>query len=206
MEEGVALPTITAAVDSRFLSALKDQRVKAASVYRTSNEKRAGGMDSAGFLSKLEKALYASKICSYAQGFSLMKETSKKRNYDLNLAEIARIWRGGCIIRAVFLDRIRTAFSENNRLVNLLMDACFQNDIQDAREAWKDVLITALQHGVPTPALSASYAYFLSYTCESLPANLIQGQRDYFGAHTYERINQSGIFHTQWPSPKASPS
>ncbi len=198
MEEGVAIPTITAAVDARTLSSLKEERVKAAKIYSSlSWKKEKGGKE---LIDKLMLALYASKICSYAQGFALMNAVSKISNYNLNLSEIARIWKGGCIIRAIFLDRIRKAFADNPSLTNLLIDPGFQQDLLKSASAWQDVLVFAVTHGIPAPAISVSFAYFTSYVTENLPANLIQAQRDFFGAHTYERIDKPGIFHTHWPS------
>lgn len=197
MEEGVAVPTITAAVDARTLSSLKDERVKAAKAYSSLSWKKS---EKAGkeLVEKLMLALYASKICSYAQGFALMSAVSKSQNYGLNLSEIARIWKGGCIIRAVFLDRIRKAFNDNPSLPNLLVDPSFQQDMTKSAQAWQDVLSFALSHGIPTPAMSVSFNYFASYVTESLPANLIQAQRDFFGAHTFERTDKAGIFHNIW--------
>lgn len=197
MEEGVAVPTITAAVDARTLSSLKDERVKAAKSYSALSWKKT---EKAGkeLVEKLMLALYASKICSYAQGFALMSAVSKTENYGLNLSEVARIWKGGCIIRAVFLDRIRKAFNDNPSLPNLLVDPSFQQDMTKSAQAWQDVLTFAVSHGIPTPAMSVSFNYFASYVTESLPANLIQAQRDFFGAHTFERTDKAGIFHNIW--------
>lgn len=211
MDEGVAIPTITAAVDARILSSLKDERAKAARAYqdifstsfrgeaeksRIKNEISPSGRND--FTEKLMLALYASKICSYAQGFALMGTVSKTNHYNLNLAEIARIWKGGCIIRAIFLDRIRKAFTQQPDLPNLLMDPSFQQDLLQSAAPWQEVLTFAISRGIPVPAMGASFAYFSSYRTASLPANLIQAQRDFFGAHTYERTDRPGIFHTHW--------
>ncbi|MFA7002038.1 MAG: NADP-dependent phosphogluconate dehydrogenase, partial [Candidatus Omnitrophota bacterium] len=197
MDEGVAIPTITAAVDARILSSLKAQRLEAAQKYSGLSFAEPAAPDTE-FLSKLMRALYASKICSYAQGFALMQTVSQTRGYGLNLAEVARIWKGGCIIRAVFLDRIRRAFSDRADLVNLVVDDGFREDLTGSAGAWREVLAFATARGIPVPAMSASFAYFTSYVTGALPANLIQAQRDYFGAHTYERTDKPGIFHTHW--------
>ncbi len=197
MEEAVAIPTITAAVDARILSSQKEERLYAASVYPSLKSKSAPKME-IEMLSKLMKALYAAKICSYAQGFALMKAASDHYDYALNLGEIARIWKGGCIIRAVFLDRIRQAYQRQPDLKNLLIDPGFKKDMESSLNDWKDVLRLGLDHGIPMPAMNASYSYFASYVTAQGSANLIQAQRDYFGAHTYERTDKPGIFHTKW--------
>lgn len=197
LDEGIAIPTITAAVDARMLSARKEERVLAASLYPPIQSVKAV-KPSAAFLNSLMKALYASKICSYAQGFALMKAASEHYSYALNLSEIGRIWKGGCIIRAVFLDRIRQAYQSQPNLKNLILDPGFQKDLASSLEDWKEVLRFGLDHGIAMPAMSASYAYFASLVTAEGSANLIQAQRDFFGAHTYERTDKPGIFHTTW--------
>lgn len=198
LELGVTLPTITAAVNARIMSSIKDERVAAAQELTGPTGKYDG--DTKAFISKIRDALYCSKICSYAQGMALLAKASSEYNYNLNLSEISRIWKGGCIIRAGFLDKIKVAFNENPQLANLLLAPEFKQTILDRQGAWRDVLATANQLGIPVPAFSASLDYFDSYRRASLPQNLTQAQRDYFGAHTYERIDKprGEFFHTQW--------
>jgi 6-phosphogluconate dehydrogenase len=143
-------------------------------------------------------ALYASKICSYAQGMSLLKRASEEYNYNLDLGTIAKIWRAGCIIRARFLNDITNAYNRNRELPNLLVDGEFQKTINERQESWRFVIMCAIELGIPMPAMSASLAYYDSYRSERLPANLIQAQRDFFGAHTFERVDKAGIFHADW--------
>ncbi|KAL4185782.1 hypothetical protein AMTRI_Chr10g232410 [Amborella trichopoda] len=199
----VAAPTIASSLDSRFLSGLKDERVEAAKVFKH------GGMDDIisgdhGFVDKskliddVRKALYASKICSYAQGMNLIRAKSVEKGWDLKLGELARIWKGGCIIRAIFLDRIKQAYDRNSELANLLVDPEFAKEIVERQSAWRRVVCLAINSGISTPGMCASLAYFDTYRRERLPANLVQAQRDYFGAHTYERTDMPGSFHTEW--------
>jgi 6-phosphogluconate dehydrogenase len=197
LDLGLPIPTITAAVDARLLSAMKDQRLKAAEVYdRPAPYAALPSVQQ--LIDDVRRALYAAKICSYAQGFAMLAAASKQYSYALNMGEISRIWKGGCIIRAIFLDRIRAAFERNPALANLLVDPDFSREIKERHEALRRVIALALQHGIPTPAFSASLAYFDSYRSPRLPANLLQGQRDYFGAHTYQRTDKPGTFHTEW--------
>lgn len=156
--------------------------------------------DKAEFLSHLENALYASKIVSYAQGFDLMKTTSKTYDWKLNFVNIAKIWRGGCIIRSKFLNNIMEAYNKDENLVNLIFDDFFKNAIELAIDSWRIVVSEAVKFGIPTPAMSSALFYFDSYTTAMLPTSLIQAQRDYFGAHTYERIDrdEGEFFHTNW--------
>jgi 6-phosphogluconate dehydrogenase len=193
---GAAIPTITAAVDGRILSSQKDERVAAAKILAGPTAKFSG--DKKKLIAAVRDALYASKICSYAQGMHMLKKASEEYNYNLHLAEIAKIWRAGCIIRAKLLNDITNAYRRNPHLSNLLVDAEFQKAISARQEAWRFALKTAIELGVPMPAMSASLAYYDSYRCASLPANLIQAQRDFFGAHTFERIDKTGIFHADW--------
>ncbi|MDZ7362771.1 MAG: NADP-dependent phosphogluconate dehydrogenase [candidate division KSB1 bacterium] len=193
---GAAIPTITAAVDGRILSSQKEERVAAAKILAGPAAKYSG--DKKKLIEAVREALYASKICSYAQGMHMLKKASVEYNYNLNLAEIAKIWRAGCIIRAKLLNDITNAYHRNPHLPNLLIDAEFQKAINARQEAWRFALQTAIELGVPVPAMSASLAYYDSYRCASLPANLIQAQRDFFGAHTFERIDKAGVFHAAW--------
>ncbi|XP_057530917.1 6-phosphogluconate dehydrogenase, decarboxylating 1-like [Amaranthus tricolor] len=197
----VAAPTIAASLDSRFLSGLKEERVEASKVFK------AGGIDNIFVDQEVDKkkliddvrqALYASKICSYAQGMNLIRAKSVEKGWDLKLGELARIWKGGCIIRAIFLDRIKKAYDRNPNLANLLIDPEFSKEMIERQSAWRRVVCLAINSGISTPGMSTSLAYFDSYRRERLPANLVQAQRDYFGAHTYERIDISGAFHTEW--------
>jgi 6-phosphogluconate dehydrogenase len=193
---GAAIPTITAAVDGRILSSQKDERVQAAKILRGPAAKYSGNTQK--LIDGVRDALYASKVCSYAQGMHMLKKASEEYNYNLNLAEIAKIWRAGCIIRAKLLNDITNAYRRNSNLPNLLIDNEFQKAINDRQEAWRFALKTAIELGVPMPAMSASLAYYDSYRCANLPANLIQAQRDFFGAHTFERVDKAGIFHADW--------
>ncbi|MFN8545775.1 MAG: NADP-dependent phosphogluconate dehydrogenase [Candidatus Binatia bacterium] len=197
LDLGVPIPTITAAVDARILSAMADVRGRAAKAYRGPAVPRAARRT---LLGQLRSALYAAKICSYAQGFDLLRHASSAFHYGLDLAEIARIWKGGCIIRAAFLDRIRQAFGRDGGLPNLLLDADFAKDIRRRADDWRAVVSLAARGGMTPPALAASLAYFDAVRRPRLPTNLIQAQRDFFGAHTYERVDRPGIFHTDWSS------
>jgi 6-phosphogluconate dehydrogenase len=196
LELGVAIPTITAAVNARILSSIRDERIAASKVITGPNAKYGG--DIAAFVNMVRDALYCSKICSYAQGMALLSTASKTYNWDLNLGEMARIWKGGCIIRAGFLNKIKKAFDENPALPNLLLAPEFKQTILDRQAAWREVIVTAAKLGIPVPAFSASLDYFDSYRRDRLPQNLTQAQRDYFGAHTYKRIDKEGSFHTEW--------
>ncbi|GAA0141104.1 hypothetical protein Leryth_002176 [Lithospermum erythrorhizon] len=197
----VAAPTIASSLDSRFLSGLKDERVQASKVFKSggideslSNQ----SVDKKKLIDDVRQALYASKICSYAQGMNLLRAKSVEKGWDLKLGELARIWKGGCIIRAIFLDRIKQAYDRNAELANLLVDPEFAKEMIERQAAWRRVVCLAVNAGISTPGMSSSLAYFDSYRRESLPANLVQAQRDYFGAHTYERTDMPGAFHTEW--------
>ncbi|MEG4508232.1 decarboxylating NADP(+)-dependent phosphogluconate dehydrogenase [Microcoleus sp. F6_B4] len=198
LELGVSIPTIIAAVNARIMSSYKDERVKASQALTGPSGKYEG--DTKEFVNKVRDALYCSKICSYAQGMALLSAASKSYNYDLSLSEISRIWKGGCIIRAGFLDKIKTAFKDDPALPNLLLAPEFKQTILDRQSAWRDVLATACQLGIAVPAFSASLDYFDSYRRARLPQNLTQAQRDYFGAHTYERTDKprGEFFHSEW--------
>ena len=198
LELGVPIPTIYAAVNARVMSAYKDERVAAAKELPGPGETYPG--DAALFVDKVRDALYCSKMCSYAQGMALIAKASQEFNYNISLPESARIWKGGCIIRASFLDKIRKAFAENPGLPNLLLAPEFKQSILDRQEAWREVLVLANKLGIPVPAFSSSLDYFDSYRRANLPQNLTQAQRDYFGAHTYERTDKprGEFFHTEW--------
>jgi 6-phosphogluconate dehydrogenase len=193
---GYPIPTINAAVEARILSALKKERVPAARVFPRRQPELNGSREQ--FIDKIEAALYASKICSYAQGMGLLGMASREADYHLNLARIALIWRGGCIIRAGFLNDVSRAFQDHPDLANLLLAPFFRDAILEREPVWREVVCEGIRMGIPLGGMSASLAYFDSYRSERLPANLIQGQRDLFGAHTYERIDSEGIFHTHW--------
>ncbi len=196
LDLGVPIPTINSAVSERHLSGYKAERVAASAIL--SGPEVAFNGDRTAFIQAVGDALYAAKVCSYAQGFALMRKASQEYGYDLNYGEIARIWRGGCIIRASFLDDIRQAFQHNPDLPNLLVDPAFAGRVNQAQAALRQVVAQAALNGVPCPAMAASLAYYDSYRSERLPANLIQAQRDYFGAHTYQRVDEEGTFHTEW--------
>ena len=196
LDLGVCTPTITEAVFARCISAIKDQRVAASKVLSGPSSKYDG--DQAEFVEAIRQALYASKICSYAQGFAMMDEAQKEYSWPLNFGGIAKIWRGGCIIRARFLHCITDAFTRNPKLANLMLDPFFKDVLESSQANWRKVVAAAATLGLPAPAFSSALAYFDSYRRATLPANLIQAQRDYFGAHTYERIDKPGVFHTEW--------
>lgn len=195
LELGVPVPTITAAVDARLLSSKREERLAAAQIYPRSYEPLAGAED---WIARIEAALYVSKICSYAQGFTMLKAASEQFHYELDMGEIARIWKGGCIIRAAFLDRLRQTFRDEPHLANLLVSKIFQEELQANLTAWREVIGLAIERRIAVPAMAASLNYFESYTREISPANLIQAQRDYFGAHTFERLDRAGNFHVNW--------
>ena len=193
---GSPIPTINSAVEGRIISAYKDERVPASKILTGPKASFSGDPDK--LIDAVRQALYASKICSYAQGMALLRAASRDYEYNLDLKECSRIWRGGCIIRASFLDLITEAFKRNPDLPNLLLDDFFRGEVESRLDAWRYVVKTAVENGVPTLGFSASLAYYDAYRSERLPANLIQAQRDYFGAHTYERLDKPGSFHTEW--------
>ena len=195
---GQPLTLIGEAVFARCLSAIKDERVEAAKVIK--GKTLDAKLDKKAFVDDLREALYASKIVSYAQGYQLMRAAADEYKWNLNYGGIALMWRGGCIIRSVFLGDIKKAFDQNPNLVNLLLDPFFNNEIEKAQASWRRVITAAVSLGIPVPALSAALAYFDGYRTERLPANLLQAQRDYFGAHTYERVDKprGQFFHTNW--------
>jgi 6-phosphogluconate dehydrogenase len=193
---GEPIPTIIAALHGRALSSLSEERKLAQKVYHTGVNKIAG--EPAEWIDRIGAAMYASKICSYAQGFALLRIASVESGYNLNLGNIASIWRGGCIIRAKFLDRIRNAFENQPDLRNLLLDESFVVEINERVDAWRDIASTAVKAGISLPAMTASLAYFEAMRRALLPTNLIQAQRDFFGAHTYYRNDMEGTYHTIW--------
>lgn len=198
LDRGIPVTLIGEAVYARCLSALKDERVRASKILDGPKDKKYTG-DKKEFLAQLGQALYASKIVSYAQGFMLMRQAAKENNWDLNNAGIALMWRGGCIIRSVFLGKIKEAYTKNPQLENLLFDPFFQEATAKAQDAWRNVIAQAVLMGIPTPALSTALNFYDGLRHEKLPANLLQAQRDYFGAHTYELLDAPGKWiHTNW--------
>ena len=197
LDLGVPLPLITESVFARFISALKEERVAASRILPGPDAKEFAG-DKEAMIEAIRKALYMSKICSYAQGFAQMREASEFYNWNLDYGKIAMIWRGGCIIRAQFLQKIKEAYDKSPDLKNLLLDDYFNEIVREYHTALREVVAISVKHGIPVPAFSSAIAYYDSYRSENLPANLIQAQRDYFGAHTYQRKDKEGIFHTQW--------
>ncbi|MFJ5713837.1 NADP-dependent phosphogluconate dehydrogenase [Neobacillus sp. NPDC093127] len=197
LDLGVPLSIITESVFSRFLSAMKDERVRASKVLRGPAANEFAG-NKQEFIELIRKTLYLSKIISYAQGFAQLKKASEEYDWNLNPGEISMIFRGGCIIRAAFLQNIKEAYDRNPDLDNLLMDSYFQAIVADYQDAAREVVTIAIKAGIPVPGLSSALAYYDSYRSEVLPANLLQAQRDYFGAHTYQRVDREGAFHTEW--------
>ena len=196
LDLGVAAPTIAEAVFARCVSAIKSERVEAAKLLAGPGTVFTG--DRKEFVEAIRDALYASKICSYAQGFSLLRAAAAEYKWDLRYGEIASIWRGGCIIRARFLGRIKEAYDRDPGLANLILDPYFCGAATAAQPKWRRIVATATELGVPIPAFSSALSWFDSYRSARLPANMIQAQRDYFGAHTYERVDRPGSFHTEW--------
>jgi len=196
LDLGVPAQTIAIAVFARMMSALKAERVVAAKVLKGPATKFDG--DAKAFVEMIRQALYASKICSYAQGFQLLRAAHQEFGWNLQFGTIASLWRAGCIIRAQFLSKIRDAYGRDPALPNLLLDPYFAGAIERTSAGWRKVVATAAEVGVPVPAFSSALAYYDSYRSASLPANLLQAQRDFFGAHTYRRIDRDGVFHTQW--------
>src|SRR5215468_6565083 len=197
IKQYVVISTIDAAVEARVISSRKEERVAASEILPQPRVRAFKG-NRTRLIDAVRDALYASKIVSYAQGMELLRSGSTEYKWNLNLSDIATIWRGGCIIRAKFLNRIVEAYQRDPALHNLLLDKYFTRIIRKAQRNWRVAVSTAIKHGVAVPAFSASLAYFDSYRCDRLPANLLQAQRDFFGAHTYERIDKPGVFHTEW--------
>ena len=197
LDLGVPLPLITESVFARYISAYKEERVQASKILSRTNDFEFTG-DKKELVEKIREALYFSKIMSYAQGFAQLRVASKEFDWDLPFGEIAKIWRAGCIIRARFLQKITDAYDKNPEIENLLLDDYFVEITKKYQQSVRDVVALAVQAGVPVPTFSSAIAYFDSYRAERLPANIIQAQRDYFGAHTYERVDKEGIFHYSW--------
>lgn len=199
LDMGVPAPTVAEAVFARCLSAVKEERVAASAILKGPSKKFDG--DKKAFVNAIRDALYCSKICSYAQGFQLMREAQKEYNWTLNFGEIAQIFRGGCIIRAAFLQKITEAYARDENLANLLLDPFFKDQVEKSQDNWRKVISTAVEFGVSIPTFSSALSYFDGYRTASLPQNLLQSQRDYFGAHTYERVDKSRgeFFHLDWP-------
>ena len=193
---GAPIPTVNAAVEARLISAQKIERVAASRILTGPSARYQGNR--AALITAARQALYASKITSYAQGMALLRMASAEYHYDIDLAEVARIWRAGCIIRASLLEDIRRAFARAPQLVNLLVDDAFSQAVNERQQGWRDMVQAAVGLGIPVPATGASLAYYDAYRSARLPANLTQGQRDFFGAHTYRRTDRDGVFHTQW--------
>ncbi|MCU9615192.1 NADP-dependent phosphogluconate dehydrogenase [Caldibacillus lycopersici] len=197
LDLGVPLPLITESVFARFISALKDERVKASKLLSGPKTESYTG-NKAELIEAVRKALYMSKICSYAQGFAQMRAASAEYDWNLNYGEISMIWRGGCIIRAQFLQKIKDAYDRDPEIANLLLDPYFKGIVEEYQSALREVVSIAIKNGIPVPTFASAIAYFDSYRSEDLAANLIQAQRDYFGAHTYQRKDKDGVFHTNW--------
>ncbi|MDR0536079.1 MAG: NADP-dependent phosphogluconate dehydrogenase [Puniceicoccales bacterium] len=202
LDMGVPAPTIAESVFARCLSAVKEERVAASKILKGPKPVKYEGAP-AELITAIHDALYCSKICSYAQGFQLMREAQKEYGWKLDFGKIAQIWRGGCIIRAAFLQKITEAYAANPKLANLLLDPYFNKTIQKAQANWRKVVALAVQNGISIPTFASALAYYDGYRAERLPANLLQGQRDYFGAHTYERVDRKRgeFFHIDWPQP-----
>ena len=198
LETGIPLTLISEAVQARSLSALKDERVEASKIL-TGPEYRFKG-DKRTFIDDISQALYASKIISYTQGYMLMRAAARDYQWNLNYGGVALMWRGGCIIRSAFLGKIKEAFDKNPKLTNILLDSYFQEEVQAAQSSWRKVIAQGIELGIPLPAMSAALAFYDGYRRDRLPANLVQAQRDYFGAHTYERVDRprGEFFHTNW--------
>jgi 6-phosphogluconate dehydrogenase len=201
LDMGVPAPTVAEAVFARCISAIKEERVAASKILKGPAKKYRGSKKA--LLAAIHDALYCSKICSYAQGFQLMRTAQKEYSWTLNFGEIAQIWRGGCIIRAAFLQKITEAFARDPKLANLLLDPYFNKTFKKAQENWRKVIALAAECGVAAPTFSSALSYYDSYRSARLPANLLQAQRDFFGAHTYERTDQprGKFFHLDWPKP-----
>jgi 6-phosphogluconate dehydrogenase len=199
LDLGIPMTMVSEAVFARCLSALKSERIVAAKILKGPAKKKYTGSKKK-FVEDLRKAMYASKLTSYAQGYMLMKEAAKEFKWDLNYGGIALLWRGGCIIRSTFLGKIKEAYDNNPELLNLLLDPYFKKIMANCQESWRKVVSTAAQLGIPIPSMSSSLGFYDGYRHERLPANLLQAQRDYFGAHTYERIDKprEEFFHTNW--------
>jgi 6-phosphogluconate dehydrogenase len=215
LDLGVPSTLVTTAVYARCLAAMKEARVRASKVLSAPLASHNPAFDLAvkslvsdrkKFIEAVRQALYASKICSYAQGFVQLQEASKELDWGLNYGDCALLWRGGCIIRAQFLDRIKEAFDAEPNLENLLLHPYFKKAIDNAQESWRAVVMAASHLGLPVPAFTTALGYYDSYRLARLPSNLLQAQRDYFGAHTYQRLDKAGVFHSEWLDLRKQPS
>jgi 6-phosphogluconate dehydrogenase len=204
IQQSVVISTINAAVEARVISSRKDERVHSSKILPQARPKPFTG-DRAALVEAVRNALYASKIVSYAQGMELLGAASMQYHWDLNFGDIATIWRGGCIIRAKFLNRIVEAYQRDRALHNLLLDSYFTDIIAKTQENWRLAVAAAVNQGIAVPAFAASLGYFDSYRSARLPANLLQAQRDFFGAHNYERVDKPGVFHTEWIKSDGTP-
>jgi 6-phosphogluconate dehydrogenase len=208
LDLGVPTTLITEAVFARCLSAIKEKRVRAGKLLKGPDDavdRFRDSVDQEEFIEAVRQALYASKICSYAQGFYQLQAASEENGWDLRYGELAMLWRGGCIIRAAFLERIKEAFDRDPGLENLLLDSYFREAVESCQQGWRQVVSTAARIGLPVPAISAALNYYDGYRSQRLPHNLLQAQRDYFGAHTYERLDREGVFHTEWLQMRREP-
>jgi 6-phosphogluconate dehydrogenase len=201
---GAPIPTVNAAVEARILSSLKAERVAASRALRGPSPD--GRCDRGRLVTAARQALYASKLTSYAQGMAMLRLASHEYGYAIQPGTVARIWRAGCIIRATLLEDVRRAFARDAGLVNLLLDAAFRDALAERQDGWRHVVRTAVDIGIPVPALGSSLAYYDAYRTERLPANLTQAQRDFFGAHTYRRLDRDGVFHTDWTAHASAPT
>ncbi|PEO00211.1 phosphogluconate dehydrogenase (NADP(+)-dependent, decarboxylating) [Bacillus cereus] len=198
LDLGISLPIITESVFARCISALKEERVNASKILSGPKDKKAIGVEKAELIEAVRQALFMSKICSYAQGFTQLKAASEEYDWNLDFGSISMLWRGGCIIRAAFLQNIKEAYETNTDLPNLLLDPYFKEIVESYQGGLRKIISMAVQQGIPIPAFSAAISYYDSYRTAKLPANLLQAQRDYFGAHTYKRVDKEGTFHTKW--------
>ncbi|PGZ71483.1 NADP-dependent phosphogluconate dehydrogenase [Bacillus sp. AFS029637] len=198
LDLGISLPIITESVFARCISALKEERVHASKLLSGPKDKPALGIEKAELIEAVHQGLYMSKICSYAQGFTQLKAASEEYDWNLDFGSISMLWRGGCIIRAAFLQNIKEAYEKNTDLPNLLLDPYFKEIVESYQGGLRQIISLAVQQGIPVPAFSAAISYYDSYRTATLPANLLQAQRDYFGAHTYKRVDKEGTFHTKW--------
>ncbi|MED1511568.1 NADP-dependent phosphogluconate dehydrogenase [Bacillus proteolyticus] len=198
LDLGISLPIITESVFARCISALKEERVHASKLLSGPKDKPALGIEKAELIEAVRQALYMSKVCSYAQGFTQLKAASEEYDWNLDFGSISMLWRGGCIIRAAFLQNIKEAYEKNTDLPNLLLDPYFKEIVESYQGGLRQIISLAVQQGIPVPAFSAAISYYDSYRTATLPANLLQAQRDYFGAHTYKRVDKEGTFHTKW--------
>ena len=208
LDLGVPTTLITEAVFARILSSLKTKRVQASKMLSGPYDQMQtfrGSVKRDEFIEAVRQALFASKICSYAQGFFQLQAASEAYGWNLRYGELAMLWRGGCIIRAAFLERIKDAFDRNSKLENLMLDSYFKGAVESCQDGWRRVVSTTAQIGIPAPAMGAALNFYDGYRSDRLPHNLLQAQRDYFGAHTYERVDREGIFHTDWLDMRRKP-